>query len=39
MTFGLKSCESDLARYMQPIEQQIQQEINYTCGVRILKIL
>uniref|UniRef100_A0A914NF37 Uncharacterized protein n=1 Tax=Meloidogyne incognita TaxID=6306 RepID=A0A914NF37_MELIC len=32
MTFGLKSCESDLARYMQPIEQQIQQEINYTCG-------
>ncbi|KAL7080305.1 hypothetical protein ACQ4LE_000110 [Meloidogyne hapla] len=31
-TFGLKSCESDLARFMLPIEQKIQQEINYTCG-------
>ncbi|KAF7635090.1 hypothetical protein Mgra_00005531 [Meloidogyne graminicola] len=32
MTFGLKSCESDLARLMEPIERTIEQQLNYTCG-------
>jgi hypothetical protein len=33
MTFALRSCESDVKRYMDPISEKIGQKLDYACEV------
>ena len=37
LTFSLRSCESDVKRYMNPISQKIGQKLDYACEVCIFK--